>query len=194
LLEWNPSDSGASAEVMFTAAALVGRLRGRRRMPLSLRPAPFDHFLAHQTACQVNGVGLRPDDRPRVVVDDDTRRIVWQGMDLIKATAKAPDPIQAVGGEADQRIMLEICKELGWDDCCITSFNLPANDIDMTIAGGTVQLRLRGLVMGEVAVDADRFAQRLSSGQLDPALAARARARLAGADAAPAHTPPITKS
>jgi hypothetical protein len=64
----------------------------------------------------------------------------------------------------------------------------------MTIAGGTVQLRLRGLVMGEVAVDADRFAERLSSGELDPALVAHARARLTGGDAAPARTPPITKS
>ena len=194
LLDWNPSDSGASADVMFTAAALVGRLRGRRRMPLSLRPAPFDHFLAHQTACQVNGAGLRPEDRPRVVVDHDTRRIVWRDRDLLKATATAIDPKGSVEEKPDQRIMLEICKELGWDDCCTTSFNMPASEIDMTIAGGTVQLRLRGLAMGQVAVDTNRFAERLSSGELDPALEAHVRAKLAGGAAEPANTPPIVKA
>ena len=99
LLEWPSEESGADDAVRIAACALAGLLRGRKRMPLTLRPDRLDSYLTSLIVARLADDGLsdaRIEDSGEATVDEDDDA-VWLSVGGTEILRKRKPP-PALGG------------------------------------------------------------------------------------------------
>jgi hypothetical protein len=200
LAAWSADETGADWSVILASAALVGALRGRRRMTTSLRPVGLDDVLARREADSRNaaaGATIRIDEADRIRLQSARTQTGLQlrlaagshvigSWDVLRATADAASGIDAASdalarwGESrnstSESALVALCDELGWDDCTVTVINTqaPLQEVEP----GLTKYRVAGRVRLQRMLDLDGLRTRLKSAETAPEVKDRALALL----------------
>jgi hypothetical protein len=185
LLAWPASETGADDSVTITAAALCGLLNGRERLPVRLRPEKLDRFLALTVASELStgkdSVQLtRPRDRDELTIEripgegaSARLSLMWNGDSLAGWDERpAGSKDRLAGLDLDQpeteRVALELCNRLAWNDCVRTQVTLDTAEVSVSAQPkGKTVIAFRGL-LGSVTqkLDSAAFKKRISNGEI----------------------------
>ena len=173
LAAWDVEESGADWQSLLGAAALVGGLRGRRRMPIELRGEPMDDYLSMREALAASGAespklsnGAKPSIRTARARDGHRVSLTSGGADLRSWTPLGPAPVPPV--TADQlrspalaERLADICEESGWTDCLTLTVSAVSPPQESEEPSGQRSYHFVGQVRAVRGVDADRMSKRL---------------------------------
>ena len=181
---WDPEETGADWEVTLAAASLVGALRGRRRMTIELRSPELDDLLAlreatARSAATESTAVLEPPPSIRVEFPTAARARptrLLAGRTLLRAWEVPDETTSALARLADwetsrdaglESALVELCDELGWDDCTLTVV-VTSGQAPMAADPDGTRYVIPGRVGIERQLDADRFLARLRSDDTAP--------------------------
>ena len=188
LLDWPSDESGADDTVQIAACALAGLLRGRKRMPLTLRPDGLDAYLTSLIVWDLADDGLsdvRIEDSGEATVDEDDNS-VWisvGGTEIVRREKPPPALAEVFAGadfgeSAVREAAIGICRELEWPDC----FSLVVRGTDFAVKGidqsDDPRIVFPGTAQVSKELDVPRFMERVQSAQPEPELTRRVRERL----------------
>ncbi|HWP00626.1 MAG TPA: hypothetical protein VNL74_08385 [Methylococcus sp.] len=186
LATWPAEETGADWSVVLASAALVGALRGRRRMATNLRLPELDDLLAWQEATSRNSAAeatVRFPHPPAIRLADfktgSGRRLkLMAGTSLlaswdVREPERAGGPDSAEGTPArwdaphdkeSEAALIDLCDQLGWDDCTWTVID--ASTALEAVEPNSTRYRVAGRVSVRRTVDAEAFRTRLESAQI----------------------------
>jgi hypothetical protein len=179
LAGWSPEETGADWSVTLAASALVGALKGRRRMPTEVRSVELDDILATREAFAWNTVAqstlqLRAPDAIRLdasVIPDGRRLRIKAGPStvgswLIRDEARpTPDRLATwteARDPATEDALIALCDELGWDDCTTTYIDTSGRPLELADPSGNTY-SVSGRVTVRRGLNASALRSRLDS-------------------------------
>lgn len=187
LLAWPASETGADDSVTVTAAALCGLLNGRERLPVRLRPEKLDRFLALTVASELStgkdSVQLLSSREGAQLAIERTPgegasarlTLTWNGDSLAawdERPAGAKDRLANLDLDQPEveRVVLELCNRLAWNDCVRTQITLDTAELSVSAQPkGKTMIAFRGL-LGSVnqKLDSAAFKKRISNSEVPP--------------------------
>ncbi len=188
LLDWPSDESGADDTVQIAACTLAGLLRGRKRLPLAIRPLGLDSYLTSLIVRQLADDGLsdvRIADGDEATVDEDDNS-VWisvGGTEIVRREKPPPALAELFAGadfgeSAVREAAIGVCRELEWSEC----LSLVVRGADFAVKGVDNSNDARVVFPGNAKVstelDLPRFMERIQSAQPEPELTRRVRERL----------------
>jgi hypothetical protein len=196
LAAWGSDETGAEWPETLTAAALVGALKGRQRIPVELRDREIDALLAAREAAAWNTsarstILLEPvppvrydnrslggADRVRLTVGRSTL-MTWD----VRALGQfEPDQEGTALENRDLSVepaVIALCDELGWNDCTLTEIETSGRALQPVDASGTTY-SVEGPVTVRRTLDSVRLQARLDSPETSTDERLRVNALLAG--------------
>jgi hypothetical protein len=180
LFSWNVNESGADESVTILAAALVGLLRGHKKLSTEYRNVALDRFLAERVAVQTAATvpdAVKPMVAGEIVVEaappsessEAERAIVRLGSQvLVEKLVPTPGLLETLKGADLQDgsvrlIAIDLCREMGWTDCVQSVVRAAGGEILPEAKGKFVTFRFPGLIDVEYVLDAKRFRSALDS-------------------------------
>jgi hypothetical protein len=185
LLSWARQASGASDEMMLTAAVLSGLRSGHKRLPMSLRNEGLDTFLAERAAGLLSPTEGAWTPPPHAEQDlsvaevarengDASLALMWRGLPLLSRTKPPPTLAETMlsmklGDPSKNDLALRIVRALDWADCVRTLVNLPAGEYSLKRGkGSTLVLTTTGFPTVSHVLDEARFNERLTKEGVPP--------------------------
>lgn len=194
LLAWDQSDTGATPLERSAAAVLAGALRGRKRMPLSVRSPGLDRLLAGRTAIRLAARTIEhlnvptpaPIDVTELVTDTGEFQLTLRcgGDILVERHRPAPTVAECLAiadlNGVDRDIAVNLCRRMGWSECITAHLVGSALDVSVDSDGGGIRMQIRGASDVRIDVEEAAFRERLAHIDLPSDVAADLLSRLGG--------------